>query len=158
MLDRCSCAKLVAIDIEPAPLFAHETAAFVHAHGTARGVALARHEFDFGMFAVDAPVRLHRQPQPFGAGVEVQPRRALAGMLGGQQVGRVFPHEGAVARTHQRLGVGRRPIGEAVDVAAAAVGMGQWFLPAVETAAGTWRGGWNVRHRRGQEQSGDCIL
>src|SRR5256885_10948181 len=56
---------------------------------------------------------------------------------GGQQIGGVLAHEGAVARAHQGLGIGRGAVVEMVQVAAAAGIEGQGTALGILKTAGT---------------------
>lgn len=97
--------QLIAVHVKPVPLLPHKAAAFMQAHGTAT-LTKAGHKLDFGMIGIEHPVRTHFQPQPFCGRIEREVRGAGAGMPGGQQIVTATEHEGAVARAHQRFGVG----------------------------------------------------
>src|SRR2546427_6736439 len=130
------CSELVAIHVEPAPAFAHEAAALMQAHRAAAH-AVARDEFHLGTVLAGAAEVLDRQPQPACRRLEVQRGRPLAGVPGGQQIGGVLAHEGAVARAHQGLGIGRGAVVEMVQVAAAAGIEGQGTALGILKTAGT---------------------
>lgn len=77
-------------------------------------------ELHLGVRVIQHAVRAHIQAQPLNAGLQLQPGRARAGVPGGLQIGGIAAHEGGVARSHQRLGIGRGRVGKVFDIAAAA--------------------------------------
>ena len=125
---------LRAIDVEPMPALAHETAGFMQPHCPPAD-AIARHEFHLGMRCVDGPVAPDFQSQPVHAGLKIDLCRARAGVPGGQQPGGVFLHKGAVARAHEAFGIGRRCA--AAAPAPTAVDQREWLAPGGKRATGT---------------------
>ena len=81
----------------------------------------------------------HFQPQPPASGLEIQRGRSLAGRPGRLQVVGPLAHEGAVARAHQAFGVGRRRVGEVIDIAAAASTPVERPALRIQAATRAWR-------------------
>jgi CheY-like chemotaxis protein len=121
-----------AVEVVPAPLFAQKAALLAQAPGAAADAAKGD-ELDAG-FVTRLGARHDLQSQPFRLRPmrQVEHRRPRRGMPGGEQVVFTAQHIGAVARAHQRLGIGR---GDARMQAAAALGIGS------RAPAGTGLGG-----------------
>ena len=62
--------QIIAVNIKPASRLAHEAAALVQAHRTAR-LPAAGDKFDFGVVLVEHAVGAHFQLQLFGAGCQM---------------------------------------------------------------------------------------
>ena len=75
------CLGDVAVHIVPTAFLTDEAAAFVQPHGRAARAFLARDKFDLGMRGVELAVAAHFEAQPFGAGIEVNGRRACRGRI-----------------------------------------------------------------------------
>jgi hypothetical protein len=116
----------------PCDRLTDEAAALVQAHGTSAD-AVAGDELDLGRVGPGDPVAAHLQAQPLGTGLEVERRRAMHRMPGGEQVVGLLPREGGVARTHEVFGVGRQ--GVAIEVAPATGGVGHGAPFGVRAAA-----------------------
>ena len=100
--------RILAVDVVPAPGLAHETAALMQTHRRCGTGTHAGDEFDFGV-SRHRRSRCSRNSRPshFVARLELDSRRARAGMPGGQQIGFIAAHVSGVARSHERFGVGR---------------------------------------------------
>jgi len=66
----CLDLELIAINVPPAPVFAHKAAALVLAHG-APGQTKARHKFDLSVIGASDTVLFDFQSQPLAASFEL---------------------------------------------------------------------------------------
>ena len=99
--------KLIAIDVIPTTVFLNKTAQFMHAFGTS-AETVSRNEFDDSAMFTSGLVSPDIQMYPlWGRGVGNQSvGGARIGMPGGHQVVAQLKDVGAVARSHQRFGIG----------------------------------------------------
>src|SRR5690606_21685051 len=107
----------------PAPVDALEAAVLGHLHRTAAAGAVTRDELDLGGLITGDHVAFDAQSQPLRALARLVVQRQLfrprLRVPAGQQVSGVLEHIGAVARAHQRFGIGSRFAGVIAATAAA---------------------------------------
>ncbi|MPN48826.1 hypothetical protein SDC9_196438 [bioreactor metagenome] len=109
-------------------------------HGPPRH-AVTGDELHLGRVVARHACALNGQPQPLRTRIEIQRCRALAGMPSGQQIGRILQHERGIARTHERLGIGRGRLVELRDIPRAACTKGQRLALGIRAPARTRRSG-----------------
>jgi len=100
----------IAIQVIPAYILTHESAAFMLTHGPACQ-SETRHKLDFSSVGTGQAMAFDLQPQPLNADIQFQRGRTSAGMPAGQQIRHIGPYKGAVARAHQAFGIGCRGTG-----------------------------------------------
>ena len=116
----------ICLHIKPSFPLAHKLAVLMQPH-SAPGDTVTGDKLHFGVVGAEQAVAAHFQTQPARFRLEIEQAGARAGVPGGQQVIAPLQHKGAVARTHQVLGIWRWGAAEMVQIAPAAFGQRQRF-------------------------------